>query len=180
MTRITRRGISGSLRKCGRSFGSRSSTPKQALADPLGLPIGIQLYVVNGDLNKEAEATIKQIAAIGYKEVETAGLGYAKTASALQKILDDNGLKCPSAHLPLNLDNLQTSLTMRILSAAPTRPHRFRSDGSLQEPCAVDKGVRTIPIESRSRIPNPVSRVVLPRLGELPDALWIGIFVRYS
>ena len=86
-----------------------AAMPRLAFADPLGLPIGIQLYVVNGDLGKDAEATIKQLATIGYKEVETAGFGSAKTAAALHKILEDNGLKCPSAHLPLRLDNLQAS-----------------------------------------------------------------------
>ena len=80
-----------------------------ACADPLGLPIGIQLYMVAGDLERDAPATIKQITAIGYKEVETAGYGSAKTAAELRKILDDNGLKCPSAHLQFDLNNLGKS-----------------------------------------------------------------------
>jgi sugar phosphate isomerase/epimerase len=48
-----------------------------------------------------------QIAAIGYKEVEPAGFGSLKTASEFRKALDDTGLKCPSAHLEFDLDNLQ-------------------------------------------------------------------------
>ncbi|MEK6399013.1 MAG: sugar phosphate isomerase/epimerase, partial [Terriglobus sp.] len=55
---------------------------------------------------KDAEATIKQLAAIGYKEVESAGFGSARTAAALRKILDDNGIKCPSAHLQFDVNNL--------------------------------------------------------------------------
>lgn len=80
--------------------------PKWTAADPLGLPIGIQLYTVGDDMNKDAPGTVKKIAEIGYKEVETAGFGSVKTAAALRKVLDDNGLKCPSAHLTFDLKNL--------------------------------------------------------------------------
>jgi sugar phosphate isomerase/epimerase len=84
-----------------------SGFPSLAWADPLGLPIGIQLYTVGADLRKDAPATVKQIAQIGYKEVETAGFGSLKTATEFRKLLDDNGLKCPSAHLQFDLNNLQ-------------------------------------------------------------------------
>ena len=86
-----------------------SALPFRAFADPLGLPIGIQLYVVGADMKKDAPGTVKQIAQMGYKEVETAGFGSASSAAELRKIFDDNGLKCPSAHLPLKLDNLNAS-----------------------------------------------------------------------
>ena len=109
MRAITRRRFLGQAGSLAAATAFGASISRSALADPLGLPIGIQLYVVGADLNKDAEGTIKQLAAMGYKEVETAGFGSAKTAAALRKILDDNGLKCPSAHLPLRLDNLQAS-----------------------------------------------------------------------
>ncbi len=86
-----------------------AALPSFAWADPLGLPIGIQLYVVGQEMQKDAAATVKQIAQIGYKEVETAGFGSFKTAKELRKALDDNGLKCPSAHVPLKLNDLQAS-----------------------------------------------------------------------
>ena len=86
--------------------GSFAAIPKWTSADPLGLPIGIQLYTVGDDMDKDAPGTVKRIAQIGYKEVETAGFGSAKTAAALRKVLDDNGLKCPSAHLNFDLKNL--------------------------------------------------------------------------
>jgi sugar phosphate isomerase/epimerase len=95
------------LKHGGMAVAAAASLPYLAWADPLGLPIGIQLYTVGSDLQKDAAATIKQIATIGYKEVETAGFGSAKTAVELRKILDDNGLKCPSAHLSFDLKNLQ-------------------------------------------------------------------------
>ena len=89
------------------TMAAAATLPLQTWADPLGLPIGIQLYTVGADIQKDAPAAIKQIADIGYKEVETAGFGSLKTASAFRKVLDDNGLKCPSAHLQFDLANLQ-------------------------------------------------------------------------
>jgi sugar phosphate isomerase/epimerase len=83
-----------------------TALPYRAWGTPLGLPIGIQLYVVNADLGKDAPGTIKKLADIGYKEVESAGFGSAHSAAELKKILDDNGIKCPSAHLQFDLKNL--------------------------------------------------------------------------
>ncbi len=57
-------------------------------------------------MQKDAAAAVKKIAQIGNKEVETAGFGSAGSAAALRRILDDNGLKCPSAHLTFDLKNL--------------------------------------------------------------------------
>lgn len=88
---------------------AKAALPASALADPLNLPIGIQLYTVGSDIQTDAPAALKQIAAIGYREVETAGFGSLQTASAFRKVLDDNGLKCPSAHLQFDLANLQRS-----------------------------------------------------------------------
>ncbi|MGI4852915.1 MAG: TIM barrel protein [Janthinobacterium lividum] len=90
-------------------LAASTALPFSAWADPLGLPLGIQLYVVGADMQKDAAAAVKQIAAIGYKEVETAGFGSLKTAKELRKALDDNGLKCPSAHLQLKLNDLNAS-----------------------------------------------------------------------
>jgi hypothetical protein len=38
-----------------------------ALADPLGLPIGVQLYTVEAELKKSFLSTLKRIAIIGYR-----------------------------------------------------------------------------------------------------------------
>ena len=43
------------------------------LASPFGLPIGLQLYSVREMLAKDYEGTLKQIAALGFQEVEAAG-----------------------------------------------------------------------------------------------------------
>lgn len=72
-------------------------------ADPLGLPIGLQLYTVGDELGKDLDGTLKTIAAIGYREVETAGLPGTVDAAQLRAALDKAGLECRSTHFPLPL-----------------------------------------------------------------------------
>jgi sugar phosphate isomerase/epimerase len=107
MNNISRRGFLNRTAGLTAALAAGAAFPRWTSADPLGLPIGIQLYTVGSDVQADAPAAVKQIAAIGYKEVETAGFGSLKTAAAFRKVLDDNGLKCPSAHLSFDLSNLQ-------------------------------------------------------------------------
>jgi sugar phosphate isomerase/epimerase len=79
--------------------------PRTSWGSPMGLPVGIQLYTVSKPLNDDPAGTLKQLYAIGYREVESAGLAKF-TAAELRKMLDDAGLKCPSAHLQLTGENL--------------------------------------------------------------------------
>lgn len=64
--------------------------------------VGIQLYSVRADMTKDPLGTLKQLAAMGYKNVEHANYnnrkfyGYAPTE--FRKILDDLGMKMPSGH----------------------------------------------------------------------------------
>lgn len=64
---------------------------------PLGIPVGLQLYTLRDTIAKDFEGVIKQVAAIGYKNVEVYDF-YGKPAAEVKKILDDNGLKAPSGH----------------------------------------------------------------------------------
>lgn len=80
-------------------------------ADPLGLPVGLQLYTVRQDLAKDFDGTLKQVAAIGYREVEAAGY-YNKTAPEFLRSLHAVGLRMPSAHYPM--PELQTGLSQKI------------------------------------------------------------------
>jgi sugar phosphate isomerase/epimerase len=67
-------------------------------ANPLNRPIGLQLYTVGDQLGKDFNGTLKQIAAIGYKEVELAAT-YQKSAAELRTAFSDAGLTCRSAHM---------------------------------------------------------------------------------
>ncbi len=67
-----------------------------------GEVIGIQLYSVRDDMNKDPLGTLKQLAAMGYKNVEHANYVnrkfYGYTPAEFKKILDDLGMKMPSGH----------------------------------------------------------------------------------
>jgi len=67
-------------------------------ANPLNRPIGLQLYTVGDQLGKDFNGTLKQVAAIGYKEVELAAT-YQKSAAGLRAAFRDAGLTCRSAHM---------------------------------------------------------------------------------
>jgi sugar phosphate isomerase/epimerase len=71
--------------------------PAAPAGPPLGLPIGVQLYTVRDQCVKDFEGTIKQIAAIGYKNLEIYDF-YGKTAVEAKKLFDAHGLRAVSGH----------------------------------------------------------------------------------
>jgi sugar phosphate isomerase/epimerase len=71
--------------------------PLRLRANPLGLPIGLQLYTLRDQLDKDVPGTLKQVAEIGYKEVEIYDL-YGKTAADFRALLNSDGLTAPSGH----------------------------------------------------------------------------------
>jgi sugar phosphate isomerase/epimerase len=77
------------------------SRPSRLFANPLGKPIGIQLYTVKEELAKDYDGTLKQVAAAGYKEVETAGF-FGKKPAEVKKSLLDAGLHCGSMHISMD------------------------------------------------------------------------------
>ncbi|THD75305.1 MAG: sugar phosphate isomerase/epimerase [Phenylobacterium sp.] len=62
------------------------------------LPIGLQLYSVGAELRRDLDATLKAVAAIGYRTVETAGYA-GRTPQELRAAFDANHLACTSAHV---------------------------------------------------------------------------------
>jgi len=65
------------------------------------IPLGLQLYSVRSECEKDLPGTIKAVADIGYQGVEFAGY-YDYSAKDLRKLLDDNGLKCCGTHAQLD------------------------------------------------------------------------------
>ncbi len=70
------------------------------MANPLGLPIGLQLYSVREILPQDYEGTLRQLSALGYREVEAAGF-FGRTPSEVKQAMDHANLRCVSAHYPL-------------------------------------------------------------------------------
>ena len=65
------------------------------------IPVGLQLYSVRQDCEKDLPAVLEAVAKMGYKGVEFAGY-YGRKAEELRKLLDKNGLKCCGTHTGLN------------------------------------------------------------------------------
>lgn len=69
------------------------------------IPIALQLYTVRDETAKDFVGTLKQVAALGYQNVELAGMGNL-SARQLKFILDDLGVRVIASHIPLQrLDN---------------------------------------------------------------------------
>ncbi|HEU0177935.1 MAG TPA: sugar phosphate isomerase/epimerase [Blastocatellia bacterium] len=82
----------------------------EAATNKLG-SIGVQLYTVRAEMEKDFEGSLEKIAAIGYKEVEFAGY-YNKSPKDIQAVLNRCGLTAPSAHMPLA--DIQTKLDQTV------------------------------------------------------------------
>jgi sugar phosphate isomerase/epimerase len=76
------------------------SSVTRLMANPLGLPIGLQLYSVRDILPKDYGGTLAQLAALGYREVEAAGF-FGHSPNEVKQAMDHTGLRCVSAHYPL-------------------------------------------------------------------------------
>ena len=63
----------------------------------LNLPLGLQLYSVRDVLPTNYDGTLKEIGALGYREVEGAGF-YNYSASQVKQSMQQAGLRCVSAH----------------------------------------------------------------------------------
>jgi len=94
--------------RLGAAALASSWLPSNAFANPLGRPIGVQLYTIKEAMQDDAAGTLAKLAKIGFREVETAGFGKL-SAKQFRKLLDDAGLACPSAHLSFDLDNLNAA-----------------------------------------------------------------------
>ena len=63
-----------------------------------GLPIGLQLYTLGGDLRADVDGVLGQVAKIGYRTVELAGY-LGRSPKELKASFDKAGLKATSSHV---------------------------------------------------------------------------------
>jgi len=81
--------------------------------------IGVQLYTVRHQMEKDFEGTIARVAATGYQEVEFAGY-FGRSPGAVRALLDKNGLAAPSSHVSLAPAEWRAAL-----DAAPVVGHHY-------------------------------------------------------
>lgn len=84
--------------------------------------IGMQLYTVRTDLEKDFAGTLSKVAAIGYTEVEFAGY-FNHTPQQVKAALTANGLTSPSAHV--DYGSLAADKLPAALDAAHAIGHTF-------------------------------------------------------
>ncbi len=88
------------LRGTGAAIAGAALLDARSLpASPFGLPLGLQLYSVRELLPTDYQGTLKQLAALGYREVEAAGF-YKHPADEVKKDMQAAGLRCVSGHYP--------------------------------------------------------------------------------
>ena len=98
MKNLSRRAVLKNGCLTAASLAMATALPRPLMARSLARQTGIQLYTVGKELMQDMPGTLSKLASIGYRSVESAGMG-GKTAAEFRKALDDAGLKCPSSHL---------------------------------------------------------------------------------
>lgn len=91
--------------------------------------IGLQLYTVRRDLEKDFEGTLQKVAALGINEIEFAGY-FNQKPEEIKKLLKELKLAAPSAHVSTEV--LRKSLPQTI-AEAKTIGHKFLVLGYLPE-----------------------------------------------
>jgi len=71
---------------------------RRMTANPLGKPIGLQLYMVSAEMQQDFGGTLSKVAQIGIQEVEIAAT-YNKSAAEWKAALNNSGLHCRSVHM---------------------------------------------------------------------------------
>jgi sugar phosphate isomerase/epimerase len=84
--------------------------------------VGMQLYTVRTEMEKDFEGTLAKVAAIGYKEVEFAGY-FKRTPGQVRAALEQNGLTAPATHV--DYPSLAADKLPAVLESARTIGHQF-------------------------------------------------------
>ena len=86
------------LVSAGAGLAAGSLVSRIAMADHHGkIPLGIQLWTVKSEAEKDVEGTLRKLHAAGFREIEFAGY-YGKNPADLGKLLRDIGLMPVSTH----------------------------------------------------------------------------------
>jgi sugar phosphate isomerase/epimerase len=78
-----------------------TATAPEAAGAAKRIPIGLQLYSVRGECEKDLPGTIEAVGKMGYEAVEFAGY-YGRSAKELREMLDKAGLQCCGTHTGLD------------------------------------------------------------------------------
>jgi sugar phosphate isomerase/epimerase len=147
------------------------------------IPVGLQLYSVRQECEKDLPATLAAVAKMGYQGVEFAGY-YGRDAKTLRKLLDDLGLKCCGSHIgletllgePFNQTvEFNKVLDNKFLIVPGLEPKRCASKKAWQETAAIfnELSEKTAPLGLRIGYHNHDIEFK-PLDGELPWDTFFG------
>ena len=97
----------GMMSACSKAFAGGGSS-----ATPGSKNIGLQLYTVRDQLDKDFDGTLAKVAAIGYTNMEFAGY-YNHTPEQVRATLDRLGMVSRSSHIGANLMRQDAALQIR-------------------------------------------------------------------
>jgi sugar phosphate isomerase/epimerase len=90
------------LVSAGAGLAAGSLVSSIARAAGSKIPLGIQMWTVKGEAEKDLEGTLRKLYALGFREIEFAGY-YGKTAADIGKLLKSIGLTPVSTHAGADL-----------------------------------------------------------------------------
>ncbi len=83
--------------------------------------VGLQLFTLASLMEEDFEGTVRQVAAVGFKEVEFAGY-FGRDPADVRNLLDELNLAAPAAHIAI--EALQSDLE-GVIAAAETVGHHY-------------------------------------------------------
>ena len=101
-------GLSQLAAACTSTGSSANDTDSSARAGSAprtpatGRAIGVQLYTLRNEMQRDVEGTLARVAGIGYREVEFAGY-YDKSPAEIRAMLSRTGLTAPATHMPIEM-----------------------------------------------------------------------------
>ncbi|MEP6594589.1 MAG: sugar phosphate isomerase/epimerase [Ginsengibacter sp.] len=129
-TGIALTAITGKLTGCNSPIGASSTN--ESLKD-----FGLQLYTLRDDIPKDPKNILKQVASMGYKQIESfegdRGMFWGMTNVEFKKYLDDIGLTMISSHCDIDKDfeqkaNEAAAIGMKYLLSAWVGPQKTLDD----------------------------------------------------
>jgi sugar phosphate isomerase/epimerase len=94
------------LKQTGSAAAASFMLPMLDLLPAKNINAGVQLYTVRTEMLKDARGTLKKLAALGYKQIESAGSDkgyyYGLTPTEMKQVCKDLGLTLRSGHIQLD------------------------------------------------------------------------------
>ena len=108
----------------------------------MSVPIGLGLYTVRADLERDFAGTVQAVAGMGYLGVETAGFPGGTTPQAAKRLFDDLGLTVVAAHSALPVGDKQNEVLDTLAALGCQRlvcpwlaPEHFETRAGIQKAC---------------------------------------------